>query len=187
MPTYVTANDVKQRLLGKVRFTDDDTDENAVASGLLNDLIDEAEADVESVLSVRYEIPLCRESDQGAFTLLPQTTKNTILSLMRVAAAKRVLHTDFGRGTAVDGDKYIEFLGADYEKRINRLIERREDCFNIFKYPPLPDLRLAAGNSEGDDGYAGSVMVTSDDYGAYASPQMESPGETIWNGKLKRI
>lgn len=104
-----------------------------------------------------------------------------------MAASRRVLDTDFGRGTVVGSDKYQEMLLNDYEKRMERLVERREGSFNLYKYPPLPDLRLAAHNSESDDGYAGTVMVTSDDYGAYASPQMPDPGETIWNGTLRDV
>jgi hypothetical protein len=33
MGAYVTAAEIKERLLGKVKFTNDDLDENAVSSG----------------------------------------------------------------------------------------------------------------------------------------------------------
>lgn len=173
-------------LAGRVRFTDDETDENAVSSGLLNDLIDDAECDVEMRLSVRYEVPFICETGEG-FDSLPSTTKNQIKALVRMYASRRVLDTDFGKGTTVNSEEYQKELKKDYEERIERLIERREGTFSSFKYPPLKNMRLAAGNYEADDGYPGTVMVTSEGYGNYAAPQINSPGETMWNGTLKDI
>jgi hypothetical protein len=187
MATYVTADNIKRRLLGKVRFTNDETDENAVSNSLLDELIVEAEAEVENRLSIRYQIPFVSEANEGAFNTLPATTQAQILALIRMAATKRILDLDFGKGSAVTGEEYEKMLRKDYEERMERLVERREGCFNLFKYPPLPGLRLASHNSESDDGYVGTIMVTSDDYGDYAAPQTPDPGETIWNGSIRDV
>jgi hypothetical protein len=183
MPLYITAAEVRERLLGKVRFTNDDTDENAVSSGFLEQLIEEAEGEVETRLSVRYEIPFVGENNE-AFTDLPQTTRVQIKALCRMEAVRRILLHDFGRGTAAEGENYYKGLHQDYEDRLDRLIVLRDNSFNMFKYPPLPTLRLAAHNSEADDGYAGMILVTSDEYGGGAARQMPSPGETVWNGRV---
>ena len=177
---YITAQEVRERLLGKVRFTNDDTDENAVSSGFLVGLIEESESEVELRLSVRYDVPFMGDNDE-AFSTLPRHTQVQIKTLCRLDAVRRVLATDFGRGSTVEGLKYAEQQSRDYEARMERLIEYRNGQFGQFKYPPLPSLKLAAHNSEADDGYAGRILVTSDDYGAGAAPQMPSPQETIWN------
>jgi hypothetical protein len=183
MPQYITSAEVRERLLGKVRFTNDPAEENAVSSGFLEEIIDEAEGEVELRMSVRYEIPfLCESGD--AFDLLPSSSKVQIKTLCRMEAVRRVLSYDFGRGSAVDSENYFKGLHQDYEARLERLIMIRDGQFNQFKYPPLPSLRLAAHNSEGDDGYSGKILVTSDNLGGGAPGQMPSPQETIWNGTL---
>jgi hypothetical protein len=180
---YITAAEVRERLLGKVRFTDDIGDENAVSSGFLEQIIEESEAEVEMRLSIRYEAPF--QGDNGeAFSTLPMTTQVQIKTLCRLDAVRRVLAYDFGRGSAADGDKYAQAVEKDFESRLGRVIEYREGQFGQFRYPPLPNLRLAAHNSEGDDGYAGRILVTSDGLGGGAPGQMPSPGETFWNGRL---
>jgi hypothetical protein len=186
MGAYVTAAEIKERLLGKVRFTDSDIDENAVSSGLLAQLIEEAEGEVELRLSVRYEVPFVGDNDE-AFSTLPNHTQVQIKSLCRLESCKRILGLDFGRATPNDGSKYLMNLEEEWERRLDRLIEYREEQFGHFKYPPLPSLKLAAHNSETDDGYAGRVLVTSDAPGNYAGVQMSSPGETIWNGVLRDV
>ena len=180
---YITAEEIKERVLGKVKFTDDATDENAVSSGFLIQIAEEAESEVELRLSVRYDVPF--QGDNGeAFTALPQTTRVQLQTLCRMEAVRRVLNYDFGRGTAIDSDGYYKGIHQDYETRLERLILLKDDSYGQFKYPPLPGLRLAAHNTEADDGYAGRIYVTSDNIGGGAVGQMPSPGETIWNGQL---
>lgn len=183
MAQYITAAEVRERLLGKVRFTNDPADENAVSSGFLEQIIEEAEGEVELRLSVRYEVPFMCE-DGSAFGALPATTRVQVQTLCRMEAVRRVLSYDFGRGSAVEGENYFKGLHQDYETRLERLVAIREGQFNHFKYPPLPGLRLAAHNSEADDGYSGQILVTSDNLGGGAPGQMPSPQETIWNGRL---
>jgi hypothetical protein len=184
MGQYISSSEIRERLLGKVRFTNDPVDENAVGSGLLESLLDEAESEVELRLSVRYNVPF--QGDGGeAFNTLPAHTQNQIKTLCRIEGCRRVMQLDFGRGSPTESDKYREHLDKDWEARLERLIEYRKEQFGHFKYPPLPSLQLAAHNDQADDGYAGRIHVTSDDPGAYASVQMPNPGETIWSGHLE--
>lgn len=187
MPIYITAQEVRSRLLGKVEFTDDIDNVNAMASGLLNDIIDEAEGEIETRLSVRYAIPFSPDAG-GAFDGCPERpTKQQIKALCRMEAVKRVLMYDFGRGTAIAGKEYMEALNTDLEARLARLIEYREGQFGHFKYPPLPGLQLAPHNAEADDGFAGQVLVTSRLRGAYAQIQAPDPGQTFWSGEIEPI
>lgn len=180
MPAYVTLEQLKQRLLGKVRFTTDEANENQLQESLATTLIEEAEAEIEMRLSVRYEVPFVTEDD-SAFSELPQTTRLQIQAICLAEAIKRVLMTDFGRGSAAEGEKYFATVAKDSEARIERLIELRKDQFNHFRYPPLPELKLSGGNSAADDGYAGRVLSTSDGYGSYPVTQINEPSETVFS------
>lgn len=180
MPQYITAAEVQTRLLGKVAFTNDEADQNAVSSGFLEQLIDEAEAEVEHLLSRRYFIPFQRVDD-APFSDLPQVSKTQIKMLCRLEACKRVLAHDFGRGSAAEGENYYKSLHADFERVLQRHLAIKEGQFNQFLYPPLPDLKIAYTNTA-DDGFAGQIFVTGDNLGGAAPGQMPSPGESWWNG-----
>jgi hypothetical protein len=180
MTAYVTLAELKQRLLGKVRFTTDESDENKMQESLATAMIEEAEAEIEMRLSVRYEVPFVT-IDGASFSNLPQTTQLQIKAIVLGESLKRVLGFDFGRGSASEGEKYLAFVEKDVNSRIERLIEIREGQFNHFRYPPLPGIKLAAHNSEGDDGYAGRVLTTSDGYGSYPSTQINEPSETVFS------
>lgn len=183
MALYVTAAAVKKRLAGKITFADDDTDDNAVGPEFLDEVIAESEAEVETRLSVRYAIPFAHKNG-GSFSTLSQNTQTVIKSLIYAEFINRMVGYDFGRGTAIEGMKYAEQQYRVYEARMNRLVEVRSEQFNQFKYPPLEDLALAAHNDQADDGYAGRIYLSSDDYGDDAASQINDPDETLWNGEI---
>jgi len=180
MGQYVTLAQVKQRVLGKVKFTTDETDENAMQESLAETILEEAEAEIEMRLSVRYSVPFVTEDD-GAFAALPQTTQRQIQAIVFSECMKRILMTDFGRGSAASGEEYLEQVIKDAESRVARIIEIRDGQFNHFRYPPLPGLKLADHNSAADDGYAGRVLITSDGYGSYPVTQINEPSETVFS------
>jgi hypothetical protein len=191
MPIYITADDVKVRTAGKVRYTDSFADENKMPNALLVKLIDEAEAQVEQDLSPRYATPFVNVTG-GAFATLPdRPTKLVIRTLCELAAVMRVLQTDFGKGTAVEGDKYYESLQKQYDQQLRRAIGRNDEGethvgkTGPFTYPPLLGLALAPHNST-DDGYVGAVLNSSMDNGGgnYPAKQIVDPSETWWNGEL---
>jgi len=166
-----------------VRFTNDSADENAVSSGFLEQIIEEAEGEVELRLSARYEIPFVGE-DGAVFAALPSTTAVMVKTLCRLEAVRRCLSYDFGRGSATDGENYSKNIIADYERRLEKLTARRSDGYSSYVYPPLPNLRLAHGNAASDEGYAGRIFVSSDNYGGDAAAQMPSPCENYWNAEI---
>lgn len=190
MGLYISLEDVRVRLIGKVRFTTDENDENRMHESLANRLINEAEGHVEYDLSPRYAAPFQTDAG-GAFTGLPaRPTKETVRTLCEVQAVIRILETDFGRGTVVEADKYVEKLQKRYDGMVERVMKKKTDGGQEaqgWMYPPLPGLRLNYMNTEADDGYMGMVLSTSQGDGDYPRAQINDPSENFWNGTLDTI
>lgn len=187
MGQYCQLYQVQLRLAGKVRFTESAKDENLMPVALANLLISEAEAQLEFDLSERYATPFQTDGGQP-FSQIPNlTTKNNIKTLAELQSVIRILETDFGRGTAVDGDKYKEKLVKRYDDWVAKLVERRKvdgQESMQWKYPPLPYLRLNWFNTAADDGYMGRVFVTGSQRGDFPEDQINSPSENFWNGHI---
>lgn len=188
MGTYISENDVKLRLAGKIRFTDTpDTEPNKMPNALLKRLVLEAEAQVEYDLSPRYMSPL--QTDEGAaFKNLPaRPTQDYVKTLCELQSVMRVLETDFGSGTVADAEKYSKNIEKRYDKMVAQLMKRRDDSYNNWFYPPLPSLRLNHHNTEADDGYSGQILVTSQGRGDFPSAQINSPGENFFSGSIDQL
>ena len=187
MGKYANDNDVLLRLQGKVRVTDDpEGDEGLMTSTLFRRLETEAESQLEFDLSERYAAPFAAVGGAAYETLPDSPTKNTIRRLATLLTVVYVLDTDFGRGTIVDGDKYKESQQKQYDKIIERLLEKRDvgGPTGQWRYPPLPGLQLAAHNEVADDGFYGSVLVTTQGDGDYPKKQINDPSETFFGGKI---
>lgn len=193
MAQYTDPEQVKIRLRGKVRFSDDATDVNKMDSQLLNRLINEAEGQVEFDLSPRYANPFRSDdgSDAGGpFRLLPaRPTQEIIKTLCEIQSVLMVLNTDFGRSGSNDGTKYAEALEKRYEKILKQQLERRTyggKESGQWKYPPLPGLQLSYFNQDGDTGYTGQVLTTTttQNHGNFPQSQINSPGESFFNGVI---
>lgn len=185
MGLYCSFEDVRVRLIGKVRFTEDENDDTGRMHILLaNRLIAEAEGQVELDLSPRFSAPF-ETIDQQPFANLPERpTKNFLRTMSELKSVIRILETDFGSGGATDGENYMKNLVQRYNEMVAQLTERRKDGNGVgqgFKYPPLPGLRLNYMNEEADDGFMGSVLVTSEGDGDYPAKQINNPGKNFWN------
>lgn len=190
MALYIEFEDVRLRLVGKVRFTDDpETDENKMPEALAERLIDEAEGQVEQDLSPRYAAPFV-ETTAGTFAALPdRPTKNILRTLCELKACIRILETDFGSGTAIDAAKYIKSLEDRYKSIINEnILAKFDDEYKSsrqWKFPPLPGLKKNWFNKQADDGYVGvGPLVTSDSSGDYAEGQINDPSQDFFNGRI---
>lgn len=185
MGLYITLEDVRVRLIGKVRFTTDEDDENKMHESLANRLIAEAEGQVEYDLSPRYFAPF-QTVDGQAFTNLPERpTKNYIRTLCELMSVARILETDFGSGTVVDAEKYAKSIKDRYDTMLKLLVERKTDGGNEavgFKRPPLPGIKLNYMNEAADDGFMGAVLVSGSGDGDYPRKQINDPSENFWNG-----
>lgn len=183
MPLYTLIEEVKIRLSGKVRVSDEEED-GKMPVKLLRRLIDEAESEVEQDLSVRYEIPF-QTVEAQAFSNLPiRPTKENIRILCELKSVVRVLETDFGRGTSVSGEDYREKVDERYTNLVEKLLERRSDSYNIYAHPPLRGLRLAAHNEVADSGYPGRILSSSQGDGGFPRKQINDPSENWWNGDI---
>lgn len=188
MGLYIRDEDVKVRLIGKVRFTDDFEDENRMHILLLKRLINEAEGQVEQDLSPRYEAPFVTDAGDAFRNLPERPTKEILRTLCELQAVIRVLETDFGKGTVVDADNYAKQYRERYQEIINKLLKRKEEGYSTqvgWLYPPLSGLKLNYMNTEADDGYSGMVLSTSESDGDYAASRINDPAETFLNQRIE--
>lgn len=184
-PLYTTLDQIKALLLGKVEFTTDPTDENKMDEDLATSLICQAEGQLELDLSPRYLAPF--QTDGGdAFENLPDRPTKQVLNLLaQLQAVRRVLETDFGRGSVVDGAKYCESVTKKYDTLAAQLLAKKKyggSEAQGFAYPPLPGLKLNYMNNQADDGFHGQVLIASGSPSqGYAKGQINDPAVNFWN------
>ena len=154
---------------------------NRFSNKLLKRLVSEAESQVEHDLSERYEIPFVHMNTDEWDDLPDRPTKNIIRTLCELQGVIRVLETDYGRGTIVNGDDYADKQRARYDKMIGELLAKKGVNLGWQK-PPLLDLKSAYFNDQSDDGYAGMVIHHSDLTGGnYPEGQITDPSKGWWN------
>jgi hypothetical protein len=183
MGLYANEENVKTYLLGKVRFTEDDDDENRMHVKFLRLLINEAESELEMDLSPRFSTPLVTEADQPFAKLPDRPTKQIIKKLAELKSVCYVLDSDFGRGSVENADKFKKSYEDRYKATLDKLMEKRAEGQG-WKYPPLPGLKLNWFNKEADDGYGGSVLTTSQGDGGFPATRINDPSENYWNGTV---
>lgn len=192
MPLYTRFEQVRLRVIGKVRFAEgaEEDDENLMPIGLAKRLMNEAEGQVEQDLAPRYLAPF-QTCDGLPFSQLPQRpTQEIIATLCELLSVCRLLETDFGRGTTTNADKYIEKLQARYNDIIkNRILALKADSYQNWRFPPLPGLRLSPFNATCDDGYSGTPMVysPSGESDSFPSARMNDPSHSYWNITLEDL
>lgn len=185
-PMYTTVDSVKIRLAGKVQFqSDDGLLDGELPNALLCQLINDGETEVEQDLRTRYAIPFQSKTTKN-YSGLPDHTKRAIRVAVDMMAVMKVLETDFGRGSAVNGENYYKNLKTHYDEYMDRLLGRDRMAANAkidrYKFsPPLADLLLAPTNSEADDGFRGMIINTDQserDASTYAEEQVNNPGHS---------
>lgn len=193
MGRYINQDAVIVRLRGKVKTTDDpDNNPDRMSLLLLNRLINEAEGSVEQDLSTRYLAPF--QTLEGAdFKSLPvRPTQEVIRTLCELLAVVRVLETDFGKGSGLDGMNYARNCQDRYEamvygdkdtggERRPGLLSLRKNSYNTYRLPPLPGLHSNYQNGQADTGFDGFVGRT-DGHGNYASQHINDPSHDYYNG-----
>jgi len=186
-PLYTTFDSVKVRLTNKVQFQipNEPLIEGQLPNELLAQLISDAEMEVEQDLRSRYSVPF-KSIKFGNYEQLPDHTKRAIRVVVNLKSVIKILETDFGRGTHIDGDTYSNSTKKSYEQNIMRLLGRdmigQNDKIDRFKVsPPLEDLLLAVRNSKADDGYRGRIINTDaseNDASSYAAQQINDPSRS---------
>lgn len=191
MPAYIKFEDVRLRLIGKVRFEEDlavAEEKGRMPRALAIRLIDEAEGQVEQDLSPRYQAPFVSIETETYAGVPDRPTKNIIRTLCELKAVIRILETDFGEGSAVDAEKYIKRIEGRYKVIVNEnLLKKPSDdslmtASRQWAFPPLPGLKKNWFNTQADDGYAGMVISHSNSNdGDYPSRQISDPSESFMN------
>ena len=193
MVLYCALIDVQNRLQSKVKFAAAGvTDPNQMTTTLANSLIQEAESQLEIDLMDRYSTPFVNMAG-AAFgpKSLPTTTWVTIKNLAELLSMIRIMETDFGRGTSSNSDKYTEKCQKRYDDVIKKLMTRRTvNGVETREWNTRPlDGLMVAYNNTGDNGFRGRVhnTTTITHEADYATKQINSPGETIFNGLLDHL
>ena len=179
-----STRDVELRLRGKVRFCDDENDENRFPRKLLERLCMEGERRVERDLSQRYAAPF-QGTNGEAFATLPETTQETLRTMSELRGVMLVLMTDFGRGTANDASVFMKQQQKLYDDMLERETEQmNEGAYGAWKYPPLEGLKTSDRNAT-DDGTAGAILVTSrmDGESDYPLKQITDPSHNFMTGR----
>jgi hypothetical protein len=190
MPLYTQFESVRLRLQGKVQFDETGEDANKMAVALAKNLIDEAEAQVEQDLSPRYQTPFAASCGAGDYASLPlRPTQMLIKTLCEIMSTIRILETDFGRGTMIEGENYTTALQKRYDAVLEKILKRRDDNkdYNNWFYPPLPGLKPNWFNTEADDGYSGQVLNTSQYGGEFPAARINDPSQTFWNASFTEV
>lgn len=152
---------------------------------LLNQLISEAESQLEIDLMDRYEIPF-QATDGSPFAKLPSTSLQALRTLAELISVIRVLETDFGRGTSVNSDKYTEKLQARYDKLVAQLMAKRKvggEETREWQTRPLDGV-MVAYNNKADNGFRGQVYNTSESHNdaTYGTHQINAPSASLFTG-----
>ena len=183
---YTTVESVKARLTNKVQFQSGKTPlDGELPNDLLCQLISDGETDVENELRSRYALPF-RSKSVGTFAGLPDHSQRTIRKLVDLRCVMIILATDFGMGTAVEGDKYYKSMKEQYEDGIVKAMGRdsigKNDKIDRHKVsPPLDDMMLALSNSKADDGFRGAIINTDSSPNTaetYATEQLNNPSRS---------
>ncbi len=191
LPKYTTVDSIRVRLANKVQFESEGGPlDGELPDALLFQLIKRAETKTELELRSRYAVPF-RSKSTGSFVDLPDHTKAAICTLIDDGAVMIVLKTDFGRGSHINAEGYIEGLKEDYEEQLNLLLghdaEGKSENKKRFRFsPPLEDLMLSATNREADDGYKGMIINTDQhrNVADYAGEQINDPSKSYLNRRI---
>ncbi len=194
-PIYTTLDNVKVRLANKVQFQRDPStvQEGELPDALLGQLIVDAETEVEQDMRSRYAIPF-QSSRTGRYADLPDHSQRALRVAVDLRAVIMILETDFGRGTHVNADGYVNSDQKHYDSYVNRLLGRdpegKNDKHDRYRFsPPLEGVLLAASNKEADDGYKGRIINTDasrNDAVSYAERQLNNPARSYQNARRDR-
>lgn len=195
-PIYTTVESVKVRLANKVQFQSQAIlQDGEIPDALLNQIIVDAETAVEQYLRGRYAIPFQSKTTLN-FSGLPDHSKRAIRVACDLMSVIRILGTDFGSGSAVNGENYRKSAIDDYNDIMAGLLglppkdasDEQLKQYRRFQPPPLDDVLLSPTNAAADDGYKGAIGNTDQNrHGAeaFAEHQLNDPADR-WFPGLRR-
>lgn len=115
---------------------------------VLDQKIQDAEAEITRRLGARYVVPLAL--DRVAFLALPTTTQAALREVVDTLAAAKLLGLSHGANSPSDGERFHSTMREDVEKSIEMLLDKTQ--------PPLAGL-TPLDNSTDDARPAGVIHV----------------------------
>ncbi len=179
-PRYLTIDDVKPYLEGKVTFA------TGVNQGLPDDLFGELIAFGESALehdfSPYFKIPL-QTTDGGSWLELPANTIAILKKCLINRACLQTLRQAFGSNTNVRGDTYETNYEVEYSALKGTLFQQKPN--GVFLFPPAAGLALANNGINYNNVLPGGKNVplggtSTTNALNYANTRLNNPGRSFW-------
>ncbi|MBP9741935.1 MAG: hypothetical protein KBD37_01105 [Burkholderiales bacterium] len=178
-PRYLTIDDVKPYLEGKVTFADGNN--QGLPDDQFGELIAFGESALERDFSPYFKIPF--QTTTGANWLnLPPDTIALLKKCLINRACLQTLRQAFGSNTNVRGDSYEEKLEAEYAALKGTLFQQKPN--GIFLFPPATGLALADNGINYNNVLPGGKNVPLGGSGSnalsYARSRLNNPGRAWW-------
>ncbi len=179
-PRYLTIDDVKPYLEGKVTFAAD------INQGLPDDQFGELIAFGESALerdfSPYFKIPL-QTTDGANWLQLPADTTALLKKCLINRACLQTLRQTFGSNTNVRGDNYEDKYEVEYSALKNTLFQQKPN--GVFLFPPAAGLALANNGINYNNVLPGGKNVPLGGGNipsalSYARTRLNNPGRSFW-------
>ena len=179
-PRYLTIDDVKPYLEGKVTFAAD------VNQGLPDDQFGELIAFGESALerdfSPYFKIPL-QTTDGANWLQLPADTIALLKKCLINRACLQTLRQTFGSNTNVRGDNYEDKYEVEYSALKSTLFQQKPN--GVFLFPPAAGLALANNGINYNNVLPGGKNVPLGGGNvpsalSYARTRLNNPGRSFW-------
>ncbi|MCE3267814.1 MAG: hypothetical protein K0R49_66 [Burkholderiales bacterium] len=179
-PRYLTIDDVKPYLEGKVTFALGDN--QGVSDELLGELIAFGESALERDFSPYFKVPLQTKTGEN-WQYLPASTLAIIKKCLINRACLQALRMSFGSNTNVRGDNYEDKYEVEYAALKSTLFQQKPN--GIFLFPPTEGLALANNGINYSNILPGGKNVPLGGGNvpsalSYARTRLNNPGRSFW-------
>ena len=179
-PRYLTIDDVKPYLEGKVTFAIDSN--QGLPDDQFGELIAFGESALERDFSPYFKIPLQTINGEN-WLQLPADTVALLKKCLINRACLQVLRQSFGSNTNVRGDNYEDKYEIEYLALKNTLFQQKPN--GVFLFPPATGLALADNGINYNNVLPGGKNVplggsTAPSALTYASTRLNNPSRSFW-------
>jgi hypothetical protein len=184
-PRYITLQDVKIRLIGKVEFDEGTLSQNddvyVLSDELLIDFICQAESEVEVDLSKIYTVPFVTfDTPPLPYLNLAPTALNFLRKLFITKSCLIVMDTEYGNDTGVKGQSFIANLTRQYDNSIKNMMKRTPE--GRFETPPVYGLSVNNNRFMADKVLSAPTAMVLEQFDSlgYANSRMTDPSRSIF-------
>lgn len=185
-PRYLTIDDVKPYLGGKVTFAADTN--QGLPDDQFSELIAFGESALEHDFSPYFKIPL-QTTDGKDWLQLPADTIALIKRCLINRACLQTLRQSFGSNTNVRGDNYEDKYEVEYSTLKGTLFQQKPN--GIFLFPPATGLALANNGINYNNVLPGAKNVPLGGGNIpsalnYARTRLNNSGRSFWHFYVKK-